>query len=102
MNGESLKDLEQEFREILRKNHEAFVGKYAKEIDELLGLSRAEIDAIVPGTTDLEVYDQLMTIVKEASRRNLSQAELKTRIETLGDIAITIAKKSATLAKFFL
>jgi len=102
MNGESLKDLEQEFREILRKNHEAFVGKYAKEIDELLGLSRAEIDAIVPGTTDLEVYDQLMTIVKEASRRNLSQAELKARIETLGDIAITIAKKSATLAKFFL
>ena len=102
MNGESLKDLEQEFREILRKNHEAFVGKYAKEIDELLGLSRAEIDAIVPGTTDLEVYDQLMTIVKEASRRNLSQAELKSRIETLGDIAITIAKKSATLAKFFL
>jgi len=102
MNGESLKDLEQEFREILRKNHEAFVGKYAKEIDELLGLSRAEIDAIVPGTADLEVYDQLMTIVKEASRRNLSQAELKARIETLGDIAITIAKKSATLAKFFL
>jgi hypothetical protein len=35
-------------------------------------------------------------------RRNLSQAELKARIETLGDIAITIAKKSATLAKFFL
>jgi predicted GNAT family acetyltransferase len=102
MNGESLKDLEREFREILRKNHGAFVGKYAKEIDELLGLSRAEIDAIVPDTTDLEVYDQLMTIVKEASRRNLSQAELKSRIETLGDIAITIAKKSATLAKFFL
>ena len=102
MNRESLKDLEQEFREILRKNHEAFVGKYAKEIDELLGLSRAEIDAIVPGTTDLEVYDQLMTIVKEASRRNLSQAELKARVETLGDIASTIAKKSARLAKFFL
>jgi len=102
MNGESLKDLEQELREILRKNHEAFVGKYAREIDELLGLSRSEIDAIVPSTTDLEVYDQLVTVVKEASRRNLSQAELKARIETLGDIAITIAKKSATLAKFFL
>ena len=101
MNSESLKDLEEELREILRKNHEAFVGKYAKEIDELLGLPRAEIDAIVPGTTDLEIYDQLMTIVKEASRRNLSQAQLKAHIETLGDIGITIAKKSATLAKFF-
>jgi hypothetical protein len=102
MNGESLKDLDQELREILRKNHDAFVGKYAKEIDELLGLSSTEIDAIVPGITDLEIYDQLMTIVKEASRRNLAQAELKARIEALGDIAITIAKKSATLAKFFL
>jgi len=101
MNGESLKDLEEELKEILAKNHEAFVGRYAKEIDELLGLSRTEIDAIVPGTTDLEVYDQLMTVVKEASRRNLSQAELKNRIETLGDIAVTIAKKSATFAKLF-
>jgi len=102
MNGESLKDLEEELKEILLKNHEAFVGKYAKEIDELLGLSRSEIDAIAPGTTDLEVYDQLVTVVKEASRRNLSQAKLKARIETLGDIAITIAKKSTKLAKFLL
>ena len=102
MNGESLKDLEEELKEILLKNHEAFVGKYAKEIDELLGLSRSEIDAITPGTNDLEVYDQLVTVVKEASRRNLSQAELKARIETLGDIAITIAKKSTKLAKFLL
>lgn len=98
---ESLKDLEEELGEILRKNHEAFVGKYAGEINQLLGLSRAEIDAIVPGTTDLEVYDQLVTVVKEASRRNLSQAELAARIESLGDIAVTIAKKSAALAKFF-
>jgi hypothetical protein len=101
MNEENLKDLELELREILRRNHEAFVGKYAKEIDELLGLSRAEIDAIVPGTTDLEVYDQLVTVVKEASRGNLSQAELRSRIETLGEIAIGIAKKSATLANLF-
>ena len=75
---------------------------YVPQFHELPGLSRAEIDAIVPGTAALEVYDQLMTIVKEASRRNLSQAELKARVETLGDIASTIAKKSARLAKFFL
>lgn len=67
-----------------------------------LGLSRAELDAIIPGTTDLEVHDQLIKIVKETSARNLSQAELKNRIETLGDIAVTIAKKTATFAKLFI
>ena len=102
MNDESLEDLERELKEILRRNHDAFVGKYAKEIDELLGLSRAEIDAMIPGTTDLEVYDQLVTVVKEASRRNLSQAELKARIEDLGGIAIAIAKKTAKLTSLFL
>lgn len=101
MNEANLKDLELELREILRRNHQAFVGNYTREINELLGLSRAEIDAIVPGTTDLEVYDQLITVVKEASGRNLSQAELKSRIETLGEIAIAIAKKSAILASLF-
>jgi len=102
VNDESLKDLEEELREILRKNHEAFVGRYAEEINELLGLSRTEIDAIVPGTTDLEVYDQLVTVVKEASRRNLPQAELVSRIESLGDIAVTIAKRCGALARLFI
>jgi mannitol-1-phosphate/altronate dehydrogenase len=102
MSDESLKDLKEELKEILKKNHDAFVGKYAEEIDELLGFSRSEIDAIVPDATDLEVYDQLITIVKDASQRNLSQAELKARIETLGDIAVTIAKKSTKLAKALL
>jgi len=102
MNDERLEDLERELKEILRRNHDAFVGKYAKEIEELLGLSRAEIDAVIPGTTDLQVYDQLVTVVKEASRRNLSQAELKARIEALGDIAIAIARKTANLASLFL
>ena len=43
----------------LKRNDEAFRGKYADEINGLLGLSRAEINAISPGTTDLEVYDRL-------------------------------------------
>lgn len=44
----------------------------------------------------------MIKIVKETSARNLSQAELKNRIETLGDIAVTIAKKTATFAKLFI
>ncbi len=101
MSDESLEDLDRELTEILRRNHEAFVGRYKGEIDELLGLSRDEIDAITPDLTDLEAYDQLVMVVKEASRRNLSQAELRARIQGLGAIAVQIAKKSRGLARLF-
>ena len=81
----------------LKAGREAFEGKYGTEIDELMGLSRAEIDAITPDATDLQVYDQLMAAVKQASRHNLSQAQLSENIKALGDIAVAIAKKSAKL-----
>lgn len=100
-NQMSLEDMERELEEILQRNHEAFVGTYANEINELLGLSRAEIDAITPGTADLEVYQALVEVVKEASRRNVAQAELKARIEQLGEVAIKIAKNVTGLAGLF-
>lgn len=88
------KDLEND----LKHGREAFEGEYANEINELLGLSQAEIDAIVPGALDLQKYNELITVVKQASRHNLSQAELAGRIRALGTVAVTIAKKSAKLA----
>ena len=96
----------EEFRkslqESIKKNREAFEGEYKDEIDSLLGLSREEIDRITPDTTDLVIYDQLITIVKEASRANIKQAELKAQIKELGNIGIEIAKKVPSLAKIFL
>jgi hypothetical protein len=82
----------------LEAGRAAFEGKYSTEIDELMGLSRVEIDAITPGSADLQVYDQLMAVVKQASRHNLSQAQLTDNIKALGEIAVAIAKKSASLA----
>ena len=95
-------DWKKELDSIIKKNHDAFVGQYASEINELLGLSRAEIDEITPDTTDLETYDQLITVVKEASRKNVSQAELVHKIKAMGDIALSIAGKSPILAKILL
>lgn len=90
-----------EFKARLRKkmteNREAFEGEYKAELQALMGLSKSEIDAITPGITDIETYDALITIVKEASRVNLSQAQLKQRIEDLGAVAIKIAKKVPSL-----
>lgn len=76
----------------------AFKGKYRSEIEGLLGLSRAEIDAMAPGVTDIQTYERLMIVVREASRVNLAQAELANRIRSLGKFGIRIAKKVPALA----
>jgi hypothetical protein len=90
-------EFKRRLREKMKENREAFEGKYKTEINNLMGLSKVEIDAITPDTTDLETYDQLITIVKEASRVNLAQAQLKTRIKELGKVAVAIAKKASIL-----
>ena len=90
-------EFRKKLRESLAENRKRFQGIYKNQINELLGLSREEIDRITPDTTDLEVYDQLITVVKEASAANVSQAELKTHIEDLGAVAIEIAKKVGSL-----
>jgi hypothetical protein len=68
----------------LDRADEAFEGKYRDAIDELSGLSRAEVDAITPGMNDLRVY-----------------AELRARIEELGEVAVAIARKASRLASIF-
>ena len=85
-------------REQLEAGDKAFKGQYAEELNELMGLSREEIDKITPGTTDLQTYEKLITIVKQASAHNVSQAELVDNIKALGKVAVAIAKKSAKLA----
>jgi hypothetical protein len=85
-------------REQLKASREAFDGVYATELEQLSGLSRDEIDAITPGQLDIQKYDALVTLLKEASRVNLAQAELQSQIKKLGKIAVGIAKKVPSLA----
>lgn len=82
----------------LANGRKAFEGKYKQQLNDLQGLSRAQIDEIVPGIEDLQKYDELITVVKAASAVNLKQAELKAQIEKLGAIGIEIAKRVPTLA----
>jgi len=70
----------------------AFDGLYAREVEELNGLSRAEINQMTPGTTDLKTYNVLVKLVEEASRENMKKAELIQQIKNLGDIGVSIAK----------
>ena len=92
---------DKDVRRRLQEGHEAFKGQYKDELKELLGLSRKEIDAITPDTTDLQKYDELTTVVKEASRKNLTQDQLIQQIEKLGSVAISIAKHVPLLNSIF-
>ncbi len=80
------------------KNRAAFMGLYKNEIDKLHELSKEEIDLITPDNTDMEIYAQLIEVVKEASSTNESQAALKEQVLELGEIAVEIAKKIPSLA----
>jgi len=88
----------QRVRAALQRADAEFRGQYAEEIIGLLGLSKKQIDAITPDTTDIEMYNKLMIVVKEASRVNLEQAELVNRVRSLGEVAVAIAKKVPSLA----
>lgn len=87
-------------REALKRSRQAFEGDYRQQLDELLSLSRADIDGLTPDTADLETYDKLIGVVREASRHNASQAELRSRIAELGAVATKIVKKVPSLAAF--
>ena len=89
---------ENRFKALFEKADEAFDGAYSKELNELSGLSREEIDELTPCTTDRRTYNVLTKVVEDASRKNLSQAELSKNIRELGDLAVSLAKKVPSLA----
>ena len=92
-----VKEFRKKLEERAKRNREAFMGKYRDELNALLGLSKEDIDKITPGTTDLEVYAQLIAVVEEASAENIDQGELQNRIIALGDIGVEIAKRIPAL-----
>jgi oligoendopeptidase F len=105
MATKTVKERLAEFRKALKQDAKEiraeFEGEYGDELQELYGLSKQQIDALTPDSTDLETYAQLIQVVKLASRHNLTQAQLKEQIVNLGDTAVSIAKMSARLASLF-
>jgi hypothetical protein len=93
-----LEGFESDLDATLTNSRKAFEGRYKDELNALTGLSKDEIDSITHGITDLQKYDELITVVKEASRVNLEQAALKAQIIKLGDVAVTIASRIPSLA----
>lgn len=81
-------------------NRKAFESEHKEMLVGLLGLSQDEIER-VSVDVGIETYSQLIAVVQEASAANLSQAELRERIEDLGAVAVSIAKRVSKLAPLF-
>ena len=92
---------ENRFTKLFAEADAAFDGIYKKELNELTGLSKEEIDAITSDAEDLRVYSVLIKVVEKASMENLKQAQLIEDIKELGDVAVKIAKKIPGLAALF-
>ena len=92
---------ENRFKDLFAEADAAFNGQYKEELNALTGLSKEEIDSVVPGTEDLRVYSVLVKVVEQASKNNLTQAQLIEDIRELGDIAIKIVKKIPQFARLF-
>ncbi len=86
------------FSDLFAEADAAFNGMYKDELNELTGLSKEVVDSVTPGTEDLRVYSVLIKVVEQASKENLSKAQLAENIKELGEIAVKIAKKIPRLA----
>jgi hypothetical protein len=96
-----LDDFDNLFKSDIKTTVAAMNGEYAKELQDLLHLSG---DAETQGSIAImptEAYSQLIALVQRASAMNLSEAELKSRIEGLGSTAVALAKKVTGLAELF-
>src|SRR3954466_1858041 len=91
MSDENRELLRRRIRAALARADQAFEGEYADELQALLGVSRVDLQRVAPEVQSLDEYNRLISVVREASRTNASQAALAGHIRNLGDTAIRIA-----------
>jgi gas vesicle protein len=96
-----LQGFQDDLQQQLKKSSDAFQGTYKDALNDLAALSSDDVKAVAPELDDMQKYDELITVVKEASRVNLEQAQLKDGIQKLGTVAVQIAQKVPSLAMLF-
>lgn len=83
----------EELEAVLAEGRAAFKGQYAEELRRLEEMSKLDIEAVSPDTASLERYDDLVAVVRRASAKNYSRAQLREAVESLGETAVAIARK---------
>ena len=96
-----LAEFDKEFTDDIKTVKESQAGPYAEAVRDLLGLSAENLKVGNLKSTPIETYSALIGLVEKASAMNLSQAQLKERIQSLGKTAVSIAKKVSSLAALF-
>jgi len=76
----------------LDQNKAKMMGSYNKQLGDLMKLSDEQLSAIIPNVSKTETYNNLISVVKEASRANVQQADLQNKISALGQDAVKLAK----------
>ncbi|MBI4848711.1 MAG: hypothetical protein HY808_09085 [Nitrospirae bacterium] len=73
----------------------------SEEIQALQQAASSDLQRLRPKVSDSETYEKLIKAVNEASAKNEGIAELKNRIEKLGEVAVKVGKEVVTLLKSF-
>lgn len=89
------------FSESFANADTVFNSMYSAELKQLKELSKEEINAIVPASNSMQTYQALVDVVEKASKDNLAQAQLISKIKGLGTSAIKLAKKIPGWAALF-
>jgi hypothetical protein len=74
-------------------------GRYRQALKDLLALSMQQIKASIAKASYAD-YSRLITVVEQASAKNVAQAQLVEGIKALGTKAVAIAKLIPSLRSF--
>ena len=75
-------------------------GSYKRELKALLALSMDEIKQAIPKASFAD-YSRLLSVVEQASAKNVAQATLVASIKSLGKKVVSIAKLVPGLSGIF-
>jgi hypothetical protein len=92
-----------EFKNKLRAKSEAAAvaaDNFLKEdYDFLMQLNSTNLDVLIPKLTDRQKYVELIASIEESNKQNENVSQFQTRINTLGENGISLAKQLIKLVK---
>jgi len=92
-----LKDLMAKLRGASRQSAEAADQELADDLAKIQQANTIDLENLKPQLSDVEAFDQLVTAVKVATAQNEDLAQLQSRIKSLGEGVVRVAKEVAGL-----
>ncbi len=90
-------DLESRLRAASQRAAEKADAVHADELAALKDASSVDLESLRPKVSDPEALDVLIAAVEKATQDNEDLAQLKSRLVTLGENVVKVAKEAAAL-----